>query len=630
MKRAALAAVLLALAAAAPAAAQEPPAKKSAEVSFLGMLPEPGVISARFRDGHMYVSSESGLSIYDVRTPERPVQVGRLGLPNFENEDIDLGRNVALISNDPSEGAGLLHVIDISDPAAPRRITSFNTGTADGGAFTKPVFGELGIDFGWGTGHTASCVHDCNWVYLAGTGSGIDIVDLRDPANPKYAGNFPANEAKLGKPNETFGEAGVVHDVQFDGAGNALISGMGGVAAYDVTDPLNPRLVYRTEDASKSRYFQTLGNDDGSTVNDYIHHNSMRLKNSDVAASGGDPAADSSVLAVTEEDYTRPACRGAGSFHTWDIVGGVGGKGTPVREATFLDRWDVEEDASRQSLCSAHYFDVRGGLVAQGWYEQGTRFLDVSDPRDIRQVGYWIPNKTLTWGALYPPTDTTGEIVYSLDNSRGIDVLRIDRPEPGEAPLPTVVAPPGDAPEPGGGSGGGGTGSSPSGGAAGVRPNVALRITDGRRRVRRGGRSRYRLTVKHIAGGVARDIRVVVRVPRGMLRRRGVRLVRRLASLGPGQSRTWRFTGLVRRRTRMRNVLVQAVLTAADDANPRDNRVVDRTRVVRRRARRLTRAAADKRLARNLRYMRTVRAPAAGARRGLTRRSAYGWVCRVR
>ncbi|MDQ3741502.1 MAG: hypothetical protein M3389_11240, partial [Actinomycetota bacterium] len=430
MRRAALATAAVAMlwaTAAATATAQEPPAKKSETVSFLGMLPEPGVISARFRDGLMYVSSESGLSIYDVKVPERPQEIGRLPLPNFENEDIDLGRNIALISNDPSEGAGLLHVIDISDPTSPERITSFNTGTADGGIISRPLLEPAG--FGWGTGHTASCVDDCNYVYLAGTGSGLDIVDLRDPANPKYAGNFPADEAKGGL---------VVHDVQFDAEGNALVSGAGGVAAYDVSDPVAPKLVYRTDETAQSRYAETFGTDDGSTVNDFIHHNSMRLAKSNIAGASGNPAGDSDILAITEEDYTRPACRGAGSFHTWQIGGD--------NVARFLDRWDVEVDPTRQSLCSAHYFDVRGGLIAQGWYEQGTRFLDVSDPRDIRQVGFWIPNKNVTWGALYPPTDPTGEIVYALDNARGIDVLRFDRPEPGSPPLETVVAPPGNAP----------------------------------------------------------------------------------------------------------------------------------------------------------------------------------------
>jgi hypothetical protein len=624
MKRTALALALLCLLATAPvASAQEPPAKKSETVSFVRTIVQPGVISARFRGGLMYVSTESGLVIFDVGKPDEPREIGRLPLPNFENEDIDLGRDVALISNDPSEGVGQLHVISIKDPTNPTLITSFNTGFADGGIITGPVLGSAG--FGYGTGHTASCVDECRWVYLAGTLSGIDIVDLRDPANPKYVGNFAAPEATGGLAS---------HDVQFDREGLAWIAGAGGTAAYDVSNPAAPRLVFRTDAAGDSRYDETFGADDGSTLNDFIHHNSFRLRNADLAAlpAGADAAADSDVVAVTEEDYNRPTCAGAGSFETWRISSDKTDDkegGAPARLLHNLGRWDVEIDPSRQSLCSAHYFDVRGGLVAQGWYEQGTRFLDVSDPRHIRQVGYWIPNKTLTWGALYPPTDPNAEVVYALDNSRGIDVLRFDRPQPGDPALPEVVAPPGDAPEPGDGQAGGTT---PSGGAAGARPNVRLTVSDGRARVKRGGRSRYRVMVKHVAGVAARDLRVEILVPRGLLKRRGVRLVRRLASLAPGASRTWRFTTKVPRRSKLRTVLVQARLTLADDANPRDNRAVDRTTVRRRRARKLSRAASDHLLAQNLALLPTVRAPRSSGRAKQipTQRSAYGWVCRVR
>jgi hypothetical protein len=608
MRRRALGVALAAaLAAAGPAGAQEPPAKRSESVSFLRTVPEPGVISARFRDGLMYVSAESGLSIYDVRDAERPRELGRLALPNFENEDVDVGGNIALISNDPSEGAGLLHVVDVSDPSAPRRLSSFNTGTADAGLFTQFLPDPLGV--GWGTGHTASCVDECRYAYLAGTLRGIDVVDLRDPAHPRYVRNFPAEEA-------TFGLA--THDVQFDGEGNALVSGAGGVAAYDVSDPVDPRLVYRTDDTARSRYAANPAND-GSTVNDFIHHNSLRLPKSSVAGAGGDPAADSDVLAITEEDYSRPACQGAGSFQTWRLTSDRGEDG--ARLARFLDRWDVEVDPSRQSLCSAHYFDVRGGLLAQGWYEQGARFLDVSDPGDIRQVGYWIPDKALTWGALYPPTDPAGEVVYALDNARGIDVLRFDRPEPGTAPLPTVVAPPGNAAEPG-------AGGAPAAGAAAARTNVAVRVGDGRRWVRRGGRSRYRVTVRHLAGPAARDVRVAVRLPRGLLRRGRTRVVRRLAVLRPGASRTWRIRVRVPRRTRRRALVVTARVTLADDANPRDDRAADRT-LVRRRP--LARAAADRLLARDLAALPAVRAPRVpGRARPIPyRRSAYGWVCRL-
>ena len=124
-------------------------------------------------------------------------------------------------------------------------------------------------------------------------------------------------------------------------------------------------------------------------------------------------------MVVTEEDYQRPTCAGAGSLQTWRI-----GADNVIRN---LDSWEVEIDPARTTLCSAHYFDEAGGLLAQGWYEQGTRFLDVTRPEKIRQVGFWIPEKNVTWGAVYAPTDPSRSTVYSLDSPRGIDVLRIDR-----------------------------------------------------------------------------------------------------------------------------------------------------------------------------------------------------------
>jgi hypothetical protein len=103
--------------------------------------------------------------------------------------------------------------------------------------------------------------------------------------------------------------------------------------------------------------------------------------------------------------------------------------------AGLLDRFETELDnlvqgkgwAPVTGLCSAHYFDERDGIVAIGWYEEGTRFLDVRKPTGIRQVGYWVPTKGETWSALFPPTDPTGSIVYALDFARGIDVLRFER-----------------------------------------------------------------------------------------------------------------------------------------------------------------------------------------------------------
>jgi hypothetical protein len=90
-------------------------------------------------------------------------------------------------------------------------------------------------------------------------------------------------------------------------------------------------------------------------------------------------------------------------------------------------------------LCSAHYFDERGGLVAQGWYEQGTRILDVRDPANIKQVGYFVMPVTETWAAYWAPTAPSGDIIYTVDLARGIDVLRIKRPAAGAPPKKALV-----------------------------------------------------------------------------------------------------------------------------------------------------------------------------------------------
>jgi hypothetical protein len=76
--------------------------------------------------------------------------------------------------------------------------------------------------------------------------------------------------------------------------------------------------------------------------------------------------------------------------------------------------------------CSSHWFDAKDGVAAVGWYEQGVRFLDYRTPTEITQVGYYIPANGSTWAAYWSPTDPKGEIVYTADAYRGVDVLRID------------------------------------------------------------------------------------------------------------------------------------------------------------------------------------------------------------
>ena len=368
-------ALVIGLVLAAPAHALE----ASPGVRYLRTVPERGIVSARAVGNLLYVSALTGVSIYDVSDPRNPVRIGRLDLPNAQNEDVDVGNGIMLISDDPYAGRGVLHIVDVRDPRHPRVLSRYSTWAPGLLRELLPPPRRRG-----GIGHTATCIQDCRWAWLAGSPHGIEVVDLRDPRHPRFAGRLPVRPA-----------AGLygTHDVQVDPRGLAWVAGSAGTAAYDVTDPAHPRLRFRTDRRGGE-----------GPWNDFIHHNSLRISNR--------------TLFVTEEDL-RPGCRRAGTFQTWEIGAG--------RVARPLDRFGVERDGAARIMCSAHYFEHRDGLVAAGFYEQGVRLLRVDDPRRITQVGYYIAEPAMAWGAMFASTDPSGRVVYVLDHAKGIDVIELDR-----------------------------------------------------------------------------------------------------------------------------------------------------------------------------------------------------------
>jgi hypothetical protein len=89
--------------------------------------------------------------------------------------------------------------------------------------------------------------------------------------------------------------------------------------------------------------------------------------------------------------------------------------------------------------CSAHWFTVKGNIVALGNYEQGTRFVDISDPRNPQQVGYFrVPAQGTrgTPGEVVSSNTAAaywhGSYVYVSDYARGIDVLKYNGAIPGK------------------------------------------------------------------------------------------------------------------------------------------------------------------------------------------------------
>ena len=153
---------------------------KSDNVSLVTKLPEAaGAASGRFSpDGKtFYVSTWKGLHVYDISKPDDPQRKGFLPLPHFENEDVDAGDGIVIVSNDPSEGVGVIYVIDVTDPSLPKIRSVMPNG------FISTV-GNL-VESPNNTGHIANCIQGCKWLWLTGHRAGARG---RRPARPRQAG----------------------------------------------------------------------------------------------------------------------------------------------------------------------------------------------------------------------------------------------------------------------------------------------------------------------------------------------------------------------------------------------------------------------------------------------------------
>lgn len=396
---------LLAFGLAFPSAGAEPVATlppeaglavASSNVKLVANIPDISAIGARIRGDLMYVTGVDGLTIYDIGLTGLPIPIGALPLPHWENEDVDTNGKLLLIAADHVVGTNqvtgtrtnALYVIDVSIPQAPILLSRTEVQSA----------------------HTVSCILDCRFAWLAGD-SGIAVMDLRSPANPIYAGRF-------------LSPVGLTHDVQVDAKGIAWISGGSGIGGYlpNASKPLSPTLQAGTYGFN----------------NDFIIHNSLRpdAKKWKAAQKWSAPITDAELIYVTEEDYlplSNDSCKRDGSFQ----IGYYRQVGTrKVLEP--LSRWNLGAGTSGEltgskkgdvaAFCSSHYFDVKSKVAAVGWYEQGTRFLSVSNSSKIRQIGYWRPLNSAAWSAAF-----VGEYVYVFDLVRGLDVLYFD----GKASDPT-------------------------------------------------------------------------------------------------------------------------------------------------------------------------------------------------
>ncbi|MDQ3941287.1 MAG: hypothetical protein M3238_08055 [Actinomycetota bacterium] len=192
-----------------------------------------------------------------------------------------------------------------------------------------------------------------------------------------------------------------MHDVEEVKPGFIIVSGYSMLQYVDVRNPLKPKVLAQTPNKNPN----------------FIFHSGTWPRN----------ATDRWVMMQGEQNAQTRCDPNQGPFQTFDTTGWQ-------KSGSFklVDTYTVENGTYQDGGppanglgCSAHWFTEHetfknGGLVAIGYYEHGTRFVDVASNGKIKEVGWFVPWGGSTSAAYWASKD----IVYAVDYTRGIDILR--------------------------------------------------------------------------------------------------------------------------------------------------------------------------------------------------------------
>ena len=337
-------------------------------------------VGGRVVGDYFFANDQNKIMIFDIKDPLNPVQTGQLLMPQeweLSREDLDTNGEIMLVPNTatasadgtPRAGTNALYIVDVEDKTNPQIISTI-PGAAQ---------------------HTFSCVLDCKWGY----GSDGNIVDLRNPAKPKFL------DEKWGDGLPTNGG----HDIQELSPGLILTLSQPLMLLDARKDPANPKLL------------ATGSNIDGR----FLHSGTWPRNGKD------------KFLVIGGEQNLTPTCSEApsrGRFMTWDAT-----KANKTGEFTMIDEYTLKNGTYTDGNppanpgiggCSAHWLEPHpsfknGGTVAMAAFGHGVRLFNVSSKGQIEESGYFIPYGSEA-GAVYW---VTPKIMYVLDYNRGIDILRV-------------------------------------------------------------------------------------------------------------------------------------------------------------------------------------------------------------
>ena len=302
----------------------------------------PGIIEDMIVIGdHAYVANgRGGLRIIDITNPANPFEVGSFETPGYP-EGIAVTGNYAYIA-DRWEG---LRIIDITNPANPFEVGSFET---------QDLAKDVGIAG--------------NYAYIAGNSQGLRIIDVKNPSTPIEVSIIGTHQAR---------GVAVVGD-------HAYVADCGGgLRIVDITSPTSPFEVGTLPD-NISACFENVkvrGN------YAYIAADWMGLRIVNIT----DPAAPVEVGFFDTPNQALDVDVASGYVYVADRAGGLRIINVTVpqvpTEVGFYDTIGFAQDIA----ISGHHAYIASYGGSMGFFGTGLQIVDIANPAKPVKVGSYEP-----------------------------------------------------------------------------------------------------------------------------------------------------------------------------------------------------------------------------------------------
>jgi hypothetical protein len=323
---------------------------------------------ARVVGKYLFVTSWKNFSIYDIKDPMNPALLSTTPIGfMFENEDVSVSPDTRYLLFSESLPGNALHVWDLQSKTSPREISTLqNAGD-----------------------HTTSCLFSCQYSW----GSNGTVSDLRRKDAPKIIGNWTSKLPGHSHHDETEVKPG-----------------------YVLTSSQPIMFLDATKSVVKPALLAVGKNDDGRFIHSALWPNH---------------GADKFMLAGGETNFTARCNGDNGRFSVWDTTGWQKShKFRMTDDYQYVNGTYTDGSPPLNGMgCSSHWFQEHptfhnGGLVAVGSYEHGTQFFIVTPQGKLNRSGWFVPFGGATSAAFW----ITKDLVYTVDYSRGIDILRYHGP----------------------------------------------------------------------------------------------------------------------------------------------------------------------------------------------------------